>query len=323
MLDTGSEINIMSAEYYNRMKSSVVLRRNEGLQLKALAGDALSVWGVVYLPVCIDGVALKSKVKFFVVNHLGENLPVPALVGFPFVTEHIRSTNWSDGTFVLNASPDQVHYFDSVGAIEVNAVVDRDERQTNAPSSMHRNVTLVKSVTIPPFSSVHFLAELPSGPVPAEPDKQLLLFEPNRAALQVRLLSSVDALVTDSYKRVKISIDNHTRRSRTCPAGMCVGTVSYASLASPQERRGLQTTASVRLVQSMADAENSDHDNEEKIEQDDDIIELFENVCVNLSGSVPTSLDERRHLVKVLLHNLKAFATHPKKTPTTPHSSLY
>jgi hypothetical protein len=323
MLDTGSQINILSAEYYRRVKSSVLLRPNDGLQLKTVSGEALSVLGVVFVTIFVNGVVLQPKVKFFVVDHLGDNLPVPVLVGLPFVQEHFRSTNWSDGTFVLNASPDQVHCFDSVADIEVKAVVNRDGRQAKTPSSMHRNVTLVKSVTIPPFSSVHFLAEIPCGPVPEDPDKQLLLFEPNRAALRVRLLSSVDALVTENYKRLKISIDNHTGRSRSCPVGMCVGTVCYASLVSSKERLGLQTTASVGLVQSMTDPADSDHDEEEEIQQVEDIVELLPNVRINLSGSISLSTNERRRFLDTLRSKLKAFATHPKKTPTTPITSHY
>jgi hypothetical protein len=141
--------------------------------------------------------------------------------------------------------------------------------------------------------------------------------------LRVRLLSSVDALVTENYKRLKISIDNHTGRSRSCPVGMCVGTLCYASLVSSKERLGLQTTASVGLVQSMTDPADSDHDEEEEIQQVEDIVELLPNVRINLSGSISLSTNERRRFLDTLRSKLKAFATHPKKTPTTPITSHY
>jgi hypothetical protein len=313
MLDTGSQINILAAEQFRCLKGSIPLLPSDGMRLETVSGESLSALGIVRVPVYIDGVLIPS-VSFFVVDGLGSNLPVPALLGLPFVKEHLHSTNWSDGTFTLNGALDRVHRFDSVGNIVAKSETDPE----------HRKVTLLKSLTIPPYSCAHVLAEVPSGPLPSDPEGQLLLFEPRRAAFRCRMLSSVDALVSEKYQRLKISIDNHTSRSRSCPAGMCVGTVCHVSLVSTEERRRLRTsTATVGLIQSMADSEDSDTDNEEKIEQEDDIIELLPNVHLNLAGSIPLSSDDRRRFVEVLRSKLKAFASHPKKTPTTPLTSHY
>jgi hypothetical protein len=263
MLDSGAEINILSAEYYRRLENSVALRSNRTLQLKQLNGEPLTVLGIVFLPVRVNGIGLASKVQFFVVDHLGANLPVPALLGLPFLFEHIRTTNWSEGTFTLNAAPSRALPFDSVAAIRVESPTDPAPSPTSAPPSTERRVTLLNAVTIPPFSSAHFLAELPCAPEPSSTDDPLLLFEPDRAALQVRLLSSTDSLVSEKYKRVRISIDNHTRKPRTCPAGLCVGTVCYVTLASTEERCRYESPLTVGSVRAMDDAADSDTDHEE------------------------------------------------------------
>jgi len=322
MLDTGAEINILSAEYYRRLEKFVVLRANRTLQLKQLNGESLSVLGIVFMPLRVNGVVLSSKVQFFVVEHLGVNLPVPALLGLPFILEHMNTTNWSEGTFTLNAAPRRVIPFDSVGTIRAASPISPNPSRTSEPRSAERRVTLLEAVTIPPFSSVHFPAEVSCASELSRSEDALVLFEPNRIVLKIQLLSSTDSLVTEKHKRVNISIDNHTSKARRCPAGLCVGTVSFVTLASPEERSQFESPLTVASVQAM-DGDDSDSEHAERIEPDEGTIELHPNIQVNLSRSVQLSASDRHRFLEMLRSRLKVFATHPKKTPTTPLTSHY
>lgn len=92
MIDTGSEIDVMSRALYERFKESIPVRTDLRMFLKGVNGPARRMIGIME-----DAEIKIGKMSFFSNMHLNEDGPDYVILGQPFVHQSKLEHVWVDG----------------------------------------------------------------------------------------------------------------------------------------------------------------------------------------------------------------------------------
>lgn len=312
MLDSGAEVNVMSVTYYRSMVNKTHLASPDGHELRSVAGDRLSVLGVIHVPLRVAGVLLRPNVRFFVVDSVPPGLDV--LLGLDFLLAHVEDINYTNLTYSLKVAKTTQHRLlvdptRLLGPCSVRSV-GKENSSTQATVAVY----LACTVVLRPYSScvVRGLVtqhrpdiRRPTHTVNPSPSTHWL-FEPRTTELNDAV--GISTSVTPVDGSIPVYLENPTWRSIRCRAGLHVGNLLTAneielSTSAPADKMAVHPSRINQITVSQP--------------PDPDILQLSQDVSIDLSNTIDMTPDQRARLVEMLQRNIGVFASDPKRTPTT------